>query len=281
MTDTNHPILVGYLANEQGRSAVALGSALARSLGAPLEIVMVTGRYPTPIVERQMSTWLGDALALVPTGVTAQARLVEGRPSAKALADTAQDLGCQLIVVGSAESSLLTRMLAGSVSQALLAGSPVPVAVAPLRFSDSGPVSRITCMYDPQHGDFQLFRYALERAIEMGVELRVVTLDVGDDIKGSPGAHPDAANSLRRLGIDVDGLVRGGHLSFLKATGQNTPRAIAELTWREGEVTMIGSTREAADGRVSAGPFATKLISYIPTPIVMATAGQLVLPGTR
>ncbi|WBT08610.1 universal stress protein [Corynebacterium sp. SCR221107] len=284
------PILVGYLANEQGKAALTLGCQLARSIGTSVEIVMVTGHPatsggayphavgPDPIVEKQLSEWLAEALSFVPGDVAAQARIVAGRSSAKALATTAQYLGCQMIVVGSAETSIFTRLLAGSVSHALLSGSPVPVAVAPLGYNDPSLVSRVSCMYDPLHGDFQLFRYALEHAEDFDVELRVITLGVGDDLKGSTGVV-DTAESLRSLGIDVDGLVQSGRMAFVKAIGKTLRHAITEITWRDGEITIIGSTREASDGRVSAGPFATKLISAIPTPAIMCPAGQFALHG--
>ena len=49
--------------------------------------------------------------------------------AAEAIADTARDQHCDLIVMGSHGRRGLSRLLAGSVTQAVLASAPVPVMV--------------------------------------------------------------------------------------------------------------------------------------------------------
>lgn len=64
---------------------------------------------------------------------------------ARALHETAEREGADLIVVGSCHRGLLGRVLVGDVSRATLHGSPVPVAVAPkgYRSSSGGPFELI------------------------------------------------------------------------------------------------------------------------------------------
>ena len=52
--------------------------------------------------------------------------------AAEAIVDTARDHHCDLIVMGSHGRHGLSRLLAGSVTQAVLAYAPVPVMVLPL-----------------------------------------------------------------------------------------------------------------------------------------------------
>ena len=63
-------------------------------------------------------------------------RVVASSSAAHGLHDIAEDAGASLIVVGSSSRAAEHRLLAGSTADRLLAGSQVPVAVAPRGIRD-------------------------------------------------------------------------------------------------------------------------------------------------
>jgi nucleotide-binding universal stress UspA family protein len=136
--------VVGYTATENGRGAVNLAVALARSQQASLDLVMVqspdspyAGTYPPSdrgyerILAEQLDQWLAEGLALVPHDVTAKAHILQAESTAEGLIEAAREFSAAVIVVGAARSSLLRRFSIGSVASALLHAADVPVALAP------------------------------------------------------------------------------------------------------------------------------------------------------
>jgi nucleotide-binding universal stress UspA family protein len=72
-----------------------------------------------------------DAIAArcAKAGVACTALTCSALDPAEAIADTVREQQCDLIVMGSHGRRGLSRLLAGSVTQAVLAGAPVPVMV--------------------------------------------------------------------------------------------------------------------------------------------------------
>ena len=95
-------ILVGYLENDPGHDALALGTALARATGA--ELIPVTAP---------------DELG----------------PN---LAELARAYEANLIVLGSTHRSGLGRVIPGSTLEHLLGEAPCALAVAPPGFAEQG-----------------------------------------------------------------------------------------------------------------------------------------------
>ena len=96
-------VVVGYLDTPAGHDALALGTALAHTLGVRLDLVMVLhdqGRaslVPTaPSYERHLDDlaegWLQEAAAEVPAGVTSTTHLVRAETFAEGLVAAAADL---------------------------------------------------------------------------------------------------------------------------------------------------------------------------------------------
>ena len=107
--------VVGYTATENGRGAVKLAVALARSQQASLDLVMVqspdspyAGTYPPSdrgyerILAEQLDQWLAEGLALVPHDVTAKAHILQAESTAEGLIEAAREFSAAVIVVGAA-----------------------------------------------------------------------------------------------------------------------------------------------------------------------------------
>lgn len=142
-----HRILVVVEDREAARSAVDEGLALARWHGAEVLFVHPTPRDMAPVVDgsavaavsgdawlqalnAQAEHVLSQALAAAAAqGVKAQAlRLADGT-SGHALAASAQQRSCDLIVVAHEGHNAVMRMLTGSVLPGLVTAASVPVLV--------------------------------------------------------------------------------------------------------------------------------------------------------
>lgn len=128
---------------EQSWPALRGAAALAGRTGAGLTILGVVepatygygeafellsvGEYESAR-HRQMEEAVERAASMVPSGVTAQHRIMTGSPS-QLLTEAGEDL--DLLVVGSRGYGPVRRILLGSVSTALVRNAPCPVLVVP------------------------------------------------------------------------------------------------------------------------------------------------------
>ena len=139
-------ILVPTDGSSISEGAAASAIELARALGS--EVVALSIAVPEPVLQslegamvldpgQQVDTLLERANALA-TAVAGRAHAVGVQclpvtrfslAPAEAIVETAREHGCDLIVMGSHGRRGLSRLLAGSVTQAVLAHAPVPVMV--------------------------------------------------------------------------------------------------------------------------------------------------------
>jgi nucleotide-binding universal stress UspA family protein len=132
-------IVHGTDGSAEAREALALAIDLAKETGAELAVVSVHVvpiggkgvKPPVADVEQPHGAehLAGEAAATArAAGVKATTHVVTGEP-ARAIADAAEDLGADLIVVGSRGFGAIHGALVGSVSRGLITRSKVPVTV--------------------------------------------------------------------------------------------------------------------------------------------------------
>lgn len=140
----NKHIVVATDGSEIAQRVVAYGAALAKSLGAKLTIVTVTGTPPDLThpqvavhmpqimheVAKAAEIHLGAAKAIAAShGVAAETLHVENAYPQDGIIEAAKSRGADLIVMGSHGRSALGSLLLGSVAQKVLAHSTVPVLI--------------------------------------------------------------------------------------------------------------------------------------------------------
>lgn len=129
------PLVVGVDGSEGSRAAVALAARLAD----PGQRILLTHVRPYGRVAKQLPG--GD--------YERELRLVSGRSPAAGMQAIAEETGASIIVVGSSHRSGIGRVLAGSVTESVLAGAAVPVAVAPRDYTgDDRGLGTIGCGFD-------------------------------------------------------------------------------------------------------------------------------------
>src|SRR5699024_12502348 len=66
-----------------------------------------------------------------------------------------------------------------------------------------------------------------------------------------------------------------GHATTEIATGSDINSAMQELTWEEGEVAVVGSSRLAVPGRLFISSKASRILRSIPVPMIVVPAGYM------
>lgn len=290
-------LLVGYLATSTGRDALQLGIALAREQDAHLHVVMIApqdsayaGIYPPEqgygtILEEQLGAWLDEALATVPDDVPATGHVITAESDADGLLAAAEQLDCQMIVIGGRQGGLLRRYRLGSVATTLLHAAHVPVALAPAGYAWDGPVGRLTAMFGLRPGAVDVVALGIHAARRRAVPLRLVSLvllDRPDESPASPGAGTGDENVLEavtryadeRLAAEAAELLEAGRACTEIATGRTVDHALAHLDWQPDDVVIVGSSRLAAHGRLFLGSTAAKMLRTVPVPVMVVPAGH-------
>jgi nucleotide-binding universal stress UspA family protein len=273
--------VVGYAPNERGADAVALASAMARAQGAHLDLVYVVDRpssrvepngegSPDNPADQEARTVEREGLALVPTGLEAQFHVRHAESFAAGLIDAAVEYQAGLIVVGAANNGLFKRYSVGSVANALLHASPVPVALAPRGYRRTDPVTRLTLAVGRRTGAEAAIDVAIESAGRRGVPLRLVSL-VELDAGGDSGENINAAHiHANTVLTEASRRLLAGHSASVEvAHGRTIEEAIDDLEWEDGEVLIVGSSRLGERNKLFIGSTANKVLRALPVPMVV------------
>lgn len=285
--------VVGYGARQRGVDGVNLAATLARSSGATLDLVSVLPsdaptfhRYSpdqafNAELEEQGREWLQDGLSRVPDGVRAEGHVRRADSITQGLLDSATDpeFGeADLIVVGTYHRVRSGRFGLGSLADALLHASPVPVALAPAEYQTHPRVSRITCAVGMRPGNENLLEGAIRLAADWKVPLRLMSL-----IAVGEGGNEDRRQEWTRLAEQhaaslVDkarsALPVDCEVTSVVGRGESLEDAVAELDFSDSEVVLIGSSRLAQPRRLFLGHSASKIMRALPVPMIVWPRGD-------
>ncbi|KMO69530.1 universal stress protein [Mycolicibacterium obuense] len=279
--------VVGYGPRQRGVDGVNVAATLARSSGATLDLVSVLPsdaptfqRYSpdqafNAELDEQAREWLRDGLSRVPDDVTADSVVQRADSITQGLLDAATDSDrgeAALIVVGTYHRVRSGRFGLGSLADALLHASPVPVALAPAQYQAQPGVSRITCAVGLRPGNEALFDNAVRLAGEWRVPLRLMSLVALDEDATSDGsdwvraAEEHAAalvdSAAQRLPVECS-------VSSIIGRGESLEDAVEGVEFADSEVALVGSSRLAAPRRLFLGRSATKILRALPVPLIV------------
>ncbi len=96
------------------------------------------------------------------------------------LVEVVDELGADVLVLGSSANGQLGQVVVGSTADRLLHSSPVPVAIAPrgYRGARTGVLTRITCGYPGTPESVDVVKRVADLAKRLEVPLRVITFAV-------------------------------------------------------------------------------------------------------
>lgn len=273
--------VVGYTPNERGADAVALASAMARAQGAQLDLVYVVKKGVPHAAQDADGGHVGageqavldaqrEGLALVPEDVSVEFHVRHAESFAAGLIEAAVEYQAGLIVVGAASSGLFKRHTVGSVANALLHASPVPVALAPRGYRRTEAVTRLTLAVGQRVGAEAAIDVAIGAAQRRGAPLRMVSL-VELDAEGDSGEVVNAAHIHANTVLTEAShrLPEGHNVSVEVAHGRSIEECIDDLEWDDGEILIVGSSRLAEKNKLFIGSTANKVLRALPVPMVV------------
>ena len=280
--------VVGYVPNQRGVDAVTLAATLAASGAATLDVVVVLPvdaatfdmyspdhAYFTQL-EKQGREWLDEALLHVPDGVAVTGRIVQGETITEGLIAAATDpqYGPEagVVVIGAAHRGLRGLFTAGSVADALLHSSPVPVALAPAEYEGQPGISRITCAIGTREGADALLDVAVDTAARRGVPLRLMSLvALGDLADDEHDARVEAAQAhAGRLAERASAaLPAGSAVTTVVGRGHSLEDCVQALDFAPDEIVLVGSSRLGGPRRLFLGASASKMLRALPVPMVV------------
>jgi nucleotide-binding universal stress UspA family protein len=279
MTHTGNYV-VAYEATERGREAIELGIALARLTTAELRICLVLPRSTTVaakaptaaadyegLIAQQAQVWLDEAMLHVPADVVATNHVLWAESTSEGLIEATRRFQSDRIVVGAARTGILNRFTIGSVANALLHASPVPVALAPRGYRAKSRISRVTCALGTRAGWQALLDSMVEVSAGLDVELRFVTLvEVDAHSPRTPRSDAHLLTVLEYFSARKRSL---GTVSTQVAEGPTVEAAVESLDWREDEIAFVGSSRLASPRRIFLGTTANRMLHSLPVPLVV------------
>jgi nucleotide-binding universal stress UspA family protein len=204
-------------------------------------------------------------------------RVVASSSAAHGLHDVAEEVGASLIVVGSSSRAAEHRLLAGSTADRLLAGSQVPVAVAPrgIRDRNVGVLRRMGVAYiDTPDGNAAL-DLAVRVAARVGGTLTLYSVlaqeaDVVLPVIGRDAEHAFVATAQesfqRALDVAIAGIPPEVSVSARILTG-NVVQVLSELD--EVDVLFCGSRGYGPARRILLGGVSSRLVRQARSPIIV------------
>lgn len=288
-------ILVG-LGPLDDNSTIEFAATLARSDGQDLAVVsVVPAPWPTPLAGgadgeyRAWATEQGSAAAARAkaftdahcTGITTHTSWVSGRSAPSALRREAARLSADLIVLGSSRTR--GRIALGSTADALLHSSPIPVAIGTRGYAAprSGLIERATVAFRGDTQSHQALRRTAEVCQRAGATLRVVTFAVSTQGMFTAGVGRSERfvtdQWIESVTLDqhqaVDGLadlgINPADVEQSVARGTDWAKALHRVTWHDGEVLVVGSSREGRLTRLFLGPTGTRIVRASHVPVMV------------
>ena len=302
-------VLVGYSPEAREHGGLALAALLARSSGDRLVVCcVVPNRWESASVARvdveyadHLSGLARDALADAREflGENADAEYVvrTGRSVPTTLAMEAAAGKARVLVLGSSSRGSWGHIALGSVTDRLLHGAELPIALAPLGFRapDESVVRRATVALDGTRLSRAVLVAAATVTSEVCASLRVITFAVrGRTMHPSQAgyaAEDMVMQAWREQADDIQGKALewlGSHEGVSTPTdvaivdGRDWADALGRVGWHEGDVLVLGSSPHGPLSRVFLGSTATKILQHSPVPVILIPAGKgVAVPTVR
>ena len=265
---------------------MGLAAALAKTFDATVDVVLVVreelpdgspGRadYQQMLVERG-EEWVSRAVdALARTGVSAGSTVLVGESFAASLVAFAEEKSSDLIVVGGARDGFFGGPPVGPVTGALLHSSPIPVALAPRGYGEDPDdvFDNVTAAVPTKPGDDNPLPFAITLASAGGLEIRMLSLVSAENLAEATSAREvrefQIAAAEENLAVAARALPDAPDIESLVADGMTLESALKKLTWADGDLLVVGSSRFAAPRRIFLGSTAARILAGVDVPVIV------------
>lgn len=261
-------ILVGVEGEREGRDAVALGCALARTLGARLLLggvyapVYGINAYDYEMAAREeVQARLKRARQAVTPGVTCETRAIASPSVVRGLHELAEKSGAEAIVIGPTHRGPAARAFGGDVTLALLHAAPCAVAVAPAGHADEPrPVDVVGVGYLPTREGREALDSGIALAERAGANLRILHAGLASD---ATRELLEDARLEAPTGMDVETVILSGL----------DPADLLRTASADLDLLVIGSRGYGPARRVLAGSVSGAVVHGAACPVLVLPRG--------
>lgn len=277
-------IIVGYDGSERARDGLALGKLIAEASGADLVVAGVFQFDPMwggldPNFQEAEADYARE-IERAAKSVGAESEAMVSSSPGRGLHELAEEIGADLVVVGSSHRSRAGQVLAGNVGTALLHGSPCSVAIAPHGYAAGADprLAEIVVAYDGSPEAQMALEDAIALARASEALLKLVTVAEPPVISHGKGAS--SSQGWQALKERVEEMMRE-RLEQAAASIPNDVRlesvlvsdepttALAQVARHDGALLMLGSRAYGPLRRVLLGTVATELARRAPCPVIV------------
>ncbi len=291
-------IIAGFSARSHGSAPLHLAAQIARTTGEKIIAAAVLERSEVLVndpVEREYQAYLGkqtmhaleQAVGAMRTDLDISLVIHQSSSIPQGLMELAGQHHASVVAVGSSSSGLLGRIALGSVTERLVHTAAVAVAIAPRGYPSSPlPVQRLTVSYGGAAATGHLIQTGAELTTKWNLKLRIASFTVRPPVMFSGGIERSAENLVTRQWIDKTTAAVRRQLDEARATlsipdvdlvvgtGTDWPSAVADITWKPGDMVLLGSGAAGPFTQVFMGSAASKIIRHVPVPVMIVPRRQ-------
>lgn len=288
-------IVIGIDDRPSARDALTLARWLAAADGEDLLLAWVHpyDRLPSLLdqgdeaqaVRAAIEAMAAEVKATLPADLRPELRLVSGRSAAEGLQRIAERERASLIVLGASERAGIGRIAPGATARRLLAGSSVPVAIAPRGYGDDlGQAPVIGVGFDGGAESHEALDWAAALARRVGGHLRLIAVHepfAFSDV--STGAFPieSVGQALRRelrdeVEREVTRLAVSADVGAKFRDGDPAGELVAESA--DVDVLVMGSRGWGPVRAVLLGSVSDAVLAQSAAPVIVVPRGAQVAP---
>ncbi|MDM0115533.1 universal stress protein [Variovorax sp. J22R133] len=283
--------IVGYTQDSGGHEALALARTMAGRGNMAVIVCVVTpetwghtslgvdqdyGRF----LEDHATELLNEARTLMGETPHVRYERIAAPSASEGLTQAAERERADLIVLGcTASGNAVGRLFLGSVTDEILHSSARPVAIAPPGYTATAALTRLTAGFSGSESARSTVLHALGMAGTMGVPLRLASFAVRDRSAFASRVGPEAEQAMldRQTAHAQSALdavrsqisVTGYPVETAIGVGLNWDDALTAISWQEGDLMLLGSSRLGALQRVFLGSNAAKIVRASTVPVII------------
>jgi nucleotide-binding universal stress UspA family protein len=270
-------IIIGYDGGPTAEDALTLGRTISAATGGELVVV---GVFPGgAFVDPEQQAAFARRVEAAADDIGAPADAFPASSPARGLHDAAEELGADLVVVGSASHTSPGHISAGNVAVQMLHGSPCAVAVAPKGLHEDGlALQTIGVALDGGSESEEALDAAIALAQATGASLRLLTVsapaasafgwgygvfDIESELRAIDQGHLDEAAARVPDGIRVE-------------TRVQSPGPVSPQLGKAAEgvdLLCLGSRAYGPIRRVVLGSVSAQIVKDAPCPVLVLPRG--------
>jgi nucleotide-binding universal stress UspA family protein len=283
----NGPIIAGVDGSERSRDALALSQELAAVLDARVIAVHIIewgalAGFQYESLPEDVRTIFDEVLneisdserdgieRLVSEAGIGEAEFFGAASAAEGLHSVAEDRQAQLVVLGSSGRSGLATVFPGTTGRRLLAGSTVPIAVAPPDYAgEAHQLNRIGCALDARSVVPEGVEWGADLALRADAELELVAVHAIHALDDLPLSSRQGLHDYLRQSLEDTVAALRGRIDATPVLLDGDPAGEVAAHSAKLDLLVLGSRAYGPVRSVLAGSISSEIVRSAQCPVVV------------